>query len=138
MSKKILIVDDEPEIVSLLENFFTIEGYEVDGTTSPREAVKRVQAESLWVVITDLTMPEMSGLDLMREIKKCDGMVQMIAITGYVTIDNVLTAFRLGVSNLFFKPFDSLDSLKAEVEQAFDKRKRINKVLNELRNLKSA
>lgn len=135
---KILVVDDEPHIVDLLCNYLKLEGYDVVGVTSPREAMRLIQAGGVWIVFLDLMMPEMSGLDLVREIKKFDGMIHLVAMTGNVTIENILSAFRLGISDCFFKPFETLEALKHEVETAFAKRKRVNQVLADLRNLKAS
>lgn len=134
---KILVVDDEPHIVDLLCNYLKLEGYDVEGYTNPVEALNRIQKGGVWIVFLDLMMPQMSGLDLVRAVKKFDGMIHLVAMTGNVTIENILSAFRLGVSNCFFKPFEKLDALKPEVELAIAKRKRVNQVLSELRALKA-
>lgn len=129
MKLKILVVDDEVEIANLVKNYLTLCDYDVEAFYNPVEALERIKTSKFHIVITDIVMPDMSGVDLIREIKKHDGMIQVIAITGYVTIDNILTAFRLGAQNMFFKPFDNMDEIIAEIKLIESKFERIAKVL---------
>jgi DNA-binding NtrC family response regulator len=126
---KVLIVDDEVEITALLSNFLSMEGYDTVTLNNPREALDVIEQESVLIVICDITMPQMNGLELLKQIKKGNGLIQVIMITGYVTIENILTAFRWGANNCFFKPFRSLDEIKDEVDGATAKLDRVFEVI---------
>lgn len=132
----ILVVDDESGIVDMLVRFLKIEGHEALGFTNPKMALEHVRQNPSWLVISDLMMPEMLGIDFMREVKSIDPMIQLVAITGYVTTENILAAFRLGVNNCFFKPFESLEAIESEVQTALSKRRRINEVIGGIRGAK--
>ncbi len=133
---KILVVDDEVEILKLIHRYLTMEGYLVETCSDAREALKKIEGGSFKILITDIVMPGMSGTELIKETKRFDGLIQVIAITGFVTMENILTAFRYGAINCLFKPFKSLDVLKEEVEQAAGKLERIRAVLIERMHIK--
>lgn len=137
MNKKILIVDDEEEITKLLADYLGLFGYTVDTSCNPVEALAMVEESNYQIVITDLMMPEMDGNELLTKVKKHNGLIQVIVITGYVTMENILAAFRRGASNVFFKPFESLDCIKTEVELAFSRMARVKQVLRDLKYQKS-
>lgn len=136
MKIKILIVDDEVQITQMLENYFSLEGYEVASANDPLVALQMIEKENYNIVITDIKMPNMNGLDLLKEIKKYNGLIQVIVITGYVTMDNILAAFRRGAVNCFFKPFENLDMLKHEVQLAVTRLARVQEVLKKLHDMK--
>lgn len=120
-SFKILIVDDEKDITSTLKRFFAFEGYQVDTTNDPYTALKLIHEENYLVVISDIAMPGMTGIELLSRIKEYNGMIQVIMITGYVTLDNILTCLRLGADDCFLKPLDDLNNLKQAVDEALTK-----------------
>jgi len=131
----VLVVDDEPEILKLISNYLELEGYPVITTTSPGEALKIIEEKNLRIVISDIMMPEMNGADFLRRVKQLDGLIQVVMITGYVSMNDILSSFRYGANNCLFKPFESLEQLKDEVNAAATKLKRILEVLRE-RNMK--
>lgn len=136
MSSEILIVDDEIDITDTLKNYLTLEGFDVITANGGTQALEIIKKQNIRIVISDISMPDMSGLDLLKEIKIYDGLIQVIMITGYVTLFNILNAFRLGANNCFFKPLESLDVLKEEINLAINKLKRIQAVLQERSQLK--
>ncbi|MCP5464141.1 MAG: response regulator [Deltaproteobacteria bacterium] len=136
MSIKILIIDDEEDITKMLKNFLEIEGFEVDTCNDPTKAMSFVEKEHYSVVMTDIKMPQMSGLDLLKQIKAYDGLTQVIVMTGFVTMENILTAFRRGANNVFFKPFENMDLLKKEIDFAVSRMDRVRQVLKELASSK--
>ena len=130
---RILIVDDEAEIVKTLCNYFSLEGYLVCTASNAHDALELVKKGDIHMVISDIVMPGMDGVDLLIEIKKFNGLIQVVMITGYVKMYNILRAFSSGASNCIFKPFESLDSLRSEVELAVTRLARIKQVLSERR-----
>lgn len=118
---RILVVDDEKDITDLLVRHFRFKGYDIVGVTHPRTALKLIEEENFSIVITDIVMPDLSGLDLLRRIKEYNGGIQVFMITGYVTMYNILTAMRLGAERIFFKPLDDLDELEAALQGGIQK-----------------
>lgn len=118
---KLLIVDDEKDITSALKRYFTFEGYEVDTANDPYTALRMIHQDNFLVVISDIAMPGMTGVELLGRIKQYNGMIQVIMITGYVTLDNVLSCLRLGADDCFLKPISDIARLQAAVDEAVGK-----------------
>lgn len=118
MKYKILVVDDEESIVNALTRYLTLYDYDVIGVTTPEEALALVKKENIMVVISDIMMPHMSGIELLAAIKEFNGMVQVIMCTGVVKIENVLECLRLGANHCFLKPLDDLAQIKDAVDDA--------------------
>jgi DNA-binding NtrC family response regulator len=115
---RILIVDDEKPITDTLTRYFTLEGYDVLATNNPFSALQIIHRENILVVISDIAMPGMSGVELLRRTKRYNGMIQVIMITGYVTLDNILSCLRLGADDCFIKPLADLTVLRGAVDEA--------------------
>ena len=118
MKVKILIVDDELEICNMLSRHFRYLGYHVDTAANGLEAMEKLGASSLQVVISDIVMPKMDGIELLRAMQKQYPMVHTIMITGYVTLENALACMRLGADTCVFKPLEDLSELEQAVQQA--------------------
>lgn len=114
--KRIMIVDDEVSILSLLKDFFTRIGHEIRTFESPKEALQSFTDDPFPIVITDLNMPEMHGLELIRQMKEVTTDIKIIVLTGYGRKDEVVEALRLGVTDFIDKPI----KLKA-IQDAVDK-----------------
>src|SRR2546426_537668 len=83
---RILVVDDEAAILRLLKEALTQWGYQVTGATSAAEALQALRGDMFDAVITDIRMPDMNGLELLKEIKRHDESVEVVVMTGYPTI----------------------------------------------------
>ncbi len=129
MKTKILVVDDEPEVTDSLVRILCAEGYNAAGVTNPIIALEMVKKENYLIVISDIQMPEMRGTELLKRIKEYNGMIQVIIITGFVTIDNILTCLRRGANDCFFKPLEDSDGLLNAVRVAMEKLKRWEQVI---------
>lgn len=116
LNVKILVVDDEKEITDMLVRYFSYEGYSITAVNDPLEAWRLIQEDNYLVVISDVQMPAMSGLDLLKSIKQYNGMIGVILMTGYASTDNMLTAFRRGAETCFLKPLKDLDAVRASVD----------------------
>src|SRR5712691_13029308 len=92
----VLVVDDERHILDVLRDTLTHFGYRVTCASSGAEAISAIRSELFDVAITDIRMPEMSGLDLLREIKKQDESIEVIVMTGYPTITSAVEALKEG------------------------------------------
>ncbi|MDH5477044.1 MAG: response regulator [Nitrospinota bacterium] len=121
METKILVVDDEVGITNSLVRYFSLMGYDVVASNHPEEALEMIYKDNYMVVISDIMMPGMSGTELLLEIKRYNGMIQVIMMTGVVTIENVLMCLRDGANECFLKPLDDLESVKKAVDEAIEK-----------------
>ena len=92
MNERILLVDDEPDILDMLQHFLNGQGYQVKKALGGEEAIEIFQADSFDLVITDIRMPGMDGLDLMLRLKEMDKDVEVIILTGYATLENAIMA----------------------------------------------
>jgi DNA-binding NtrC family response regulator len=106
MPERILVVDDEPNMLRLLHTILTGKtGYEVVTTNNPLEVDKLLQEEAFDLVITDLKMPLVDGLDLIDMVKKVDAKLPIIIITAYGTTETAEEAVQKGAYDFITKPF---------------------------------
>jgi len=115
---RILIVDDELSICEVLSIALRKEGYDVETETSPRKALDQYKADPFDLVIQDLKMPEMDGLELLREIKKVRDDALVVVMTAYSSWDRAVEAMRLGAFHYLNKPLDTRAGLRATVSRA--------------------
>ena len=106
MPERILVVDDEPNILRLLKTILMDKtGYLVITTNNPLEVSKLLQEDSFDLVITDLKMPLVDGLDLIDIVKKVDAKLPIIIITAYGTTETADEAVQKGAYDFITKPF---------------------------------
>lgn len=102
---KILIVDDELIVIKSAERVLKGEGYSAEGALGGREAIMKLGQESYDLVFTDLKMPEVDGITLIRWIKKMKPAIGIVIITGYPSQDTIKDALELGIIDYVPKPF---------------------------------
>lgn len=132
---KLLIVDDEVEIRTSLARRYTLKGYVVSTAEDGQEALNLMSEEPFNVVITDIRMPKVNGVELLREIRKEYPMTRVIMMTGYVTLENGLAALKYGADTCIFKPFDDLKELDGAIESALEYLRHWEKKLLTLRSM---
>lgn len=120
----ILIVDDEKNYLVVLEALLGPEGYETRTADNARDALRLVQEADLDLVITDMKMPGMSGMDLLEETKKVKPEVPVIMMTAYGTIEMAVEAMRKQAYDYITKPFQN-EELKLTVKKALENRRLI-------------
>ena len=103
---KILVADDEEMIRDLLSRVLSQEGYQVTCAADGQEAVKLMRKERYDLVIADLVMPRVNGVELLRKAKEIDPTCPVIVITGYPSVDTVTQLVRLGAVDYVTKPFN--------------------------------
>jgi two-component system phosphate regulon sensor histidine kinase PhoR len=103
--KKILIVDDEPNVCKSLRRALICPEYDIDMVLSGEEALQKEEEEKYDVVIADLMMPGISGLDLLKSLKAKNAPAKVIMITGYPTFKTTFQAMQIGVFDYLPKPF---------------------------------
>ena len=102
---RILIVDDEIIVIRSAERVLKREGYDVEGAIGGREAIMKIEQNSYDLVFTDLKMPEVDGITLIRWIKKTKPSIGIVIITGYPSQDTIKEALELGIIDYVPKPF---------------------------------
>lgn len=129
--RKILVVDDEITVCKSISRAIASEEYEVDTALSGEEALKKDQEKKYELVITDLMMPGISGLDLLGSLKERRPEVMVIMITGYPTIKTAVQSVRNGAFDYIPKPFTPVE-LRSLVSRAFKKIEAEGKAKKEL------
>lgn len=103
---KILVIEDEDQVRQSYDDMFTFFGYEVESVPNGREGMSRITKKDYDIVITDLNMPEMNGIEVLKYIKKKKPYIEVIVITGYATLENAIEAMKVGAYDYFAKPVD--------------------------------
>ena len=105
-SLDVLVVDDEPKICHLLEQLLTARGCAVRMACDGLDALAQFQKRPADVVITDIKMPKLSGIELLRELKQLDSLANIVVITAYPSIEGAVDAMKQGACDFITKPFD--------------------------------
>ena len=120
--RRVLVIDDEDIVRTSCSRTLVPEGYEMELARNGIEGLKRLEESRFDLVLTDLKMPDMDGIEVLRNIKERWPGVEVIIITGYQTVETAVKAIKLGAFDYIEKPFTP-DSLIAAVEKAFEHRK---------------
>ena len=123
IKNKILIIDDEANICMGCQRIFKGKGYTVKIAFSGKEGLDRACKEEFDVIITDLKMPDISGIEVIKKIKEKKPDQPIILITGYATVCTAVEAMKLGVEYYIKKPFRP-DEIIDAVKNILDKRKK--------------
>jgi DNA-binding NtrC family response regulator len=129
---RVLIVDDEPDMVENCTRILRRAGYRCLGATDPRRALALLESERPDLLLTDLKMPEMDGMELLRRARETDPDLPIIVITAFATIESAVAAIKEGAFDYLPKNF-SIDQLTVAVERALRHRRlhRENRSLRE-------
>jgi DNA-binding NtrC family response regulator len=119
MQEELLVVDDEPQMLIAINETLRRSGYSIATAGSGMEALRKLKEKYYRLVITDMRMPEVSGLDLLRKVKNLAPQTPVILLTAYGTIQNAVDAMRYGAYDYLLKPFSS-ESLESIVRKALD------------------
>lgn len=119
--KKILFVDDDPQMRELISDFFNVDEYSILVAENGKRALDQITNFEFDAVITDLRMPEMDGLALLREIRALDPIVPVILITAFGSIESAVEAIKDGATNFVPKPF-KINTLKAIIDKAIEQK----------------
>ena len=121
MSARILVVDDEEIVIKSCLRILGGGEYEVEAVQSGREALKKIGENHYDVLILDIMMPEIDGMEVLQRVKESHPDVDVIMVTGLSQIDTAVRAMKLGAFDYLPKPFDP-DELKLVVQRAFERR----------------
>ena len=124
MNEKILVIDDEPDILKTLEMTLSQEGYHITTATGGEAALEIFRRQPFELVITDMRMPGMDGIEVIRQVKELDPDVEAIVLTGYATLENAVLSLRnVGAFDYLTKPLENIDEIFMAVEKALEKRR---------------
>ena len=121
LTKKVLVVDDEECILSLLNELLTDEGYQVNGASNGFDALKKMKKDAFDVMLVDLKLPKMDGIEVLKSVKDIDPMLPVIIMTGHVSLQSAIDAIQQGAYDYITKPFN-LEQVLTAVNRGWEKR----------------
>ena len=128
-------VADEKIICELIERTLERNNYDVEIARNGKTALEKVKESVFDILITDVKMPKISGMDVLKEIKKANPIIEVIVITGYPTIELAVEAIKIGAYDFITKPFD-INKVQSMVNKCL-KKQRLNKRAIQLGELKA-
>ncbi len=117
---KILVVDDDKQLADDMVEYLTKFGYQAAAAYGGREGLTKFEQGDFQLVITDLKMPEMDGMELLDAVKELDSRVIVMVITGYGTIESAVDAIKRGAFDFIPKPF-KMEELEVIVNRALER-----------------
>lgn len=136
---RILLVDDDTELLDQMAKFLERREFTVEAASSGAKALEKIKEGSYDIVITDLKMPKVSGMEVLREVKRVSPNTFVMILTGYGTIENAVEAMRVGAYDYLTKPFKTQDLLaKIEIvqkEMKLDKDIKTIKLIEEFKGI---
>ncbi len=118
-TKKTLVIDDEQITLDSVGRILTDEGFEVDTTLSGREGLDRATRNQYDIVLTDIRMPDIGGMRVLRDVKRAKPSLPVVIITGYATVKSAVQAMKLGATDYLEKPFTP-EELVNSINSALD------------------
>jgi diguanylate cyclase (GGDEF)-like protein len=118
---RILVVDDKEIIRTTITQVLEDDGYEVVNAVNGAEALALYEKEHFPIVITDIYMPEMTGIDLLAAIRKIDEKTQVIVMTSYASVDSAIATIRSSAYDYLVKPFEDIELISNVVHRAAEK-----------------
>ncbi|MEW6615847.1 MAG: sigma-54 dependent transcriptional regulator [Thermodesulfobacteriota bacterium] len=122
-SEKILIVDDEKYTRGYFEILLRESGYTTESVASGYEAVKRSQEDTFDLVLLDIRMPDIDGIEVLKQLKEIDRELSVIMITAYGTMENVIETMKMGACDFLTKPFEDSDKVLISIKNGLSQRR---------------
>ena len=117
---KALAIDDEQIVLDSIRKILLAEGFEIDLSLNSREGLEWANTRDYDIVLTDIRMPEIGGMRILRDVKRIKPSLPVVIITGYATVTGAVQAMKLGASDYIEKPFTP-DVLLASINKALQK-----------------
>jgi len=121
MKPRILIVDDEKDFTESLAERLTLRDYEVSTSFSGEEALEKLKTYNLDVVILDVQMPGLDGIETLREIKRIKPLTEVIMLTAHATVETAIKGMQLGALDYLMKPCDN-EELVSKIERGYERK----------------
>ena len=118
----VLVLDDVLDAVVLLRRILEKKGHQVVGFTEEEEAIAHVKTNRVDLVILDIKLKKMDGVEVLAEMKKADSQIRAIMLTGYPTLESARESLQLGASEYCVKPIDK-EEIEEKVEKVLEQRK---------------
>ena len=119
--RNVLVVDDDPDVLSMLERLLKKLEYNPLVAQNGEEAVRIIDTYKIDVVVSDLVMPEMDGMELLKRVKTRKGDIPFLMITGHPTIETAVEAIKKGAYDYLTKPFQ-VEEVQIKIDRALEKR----------------
>jgi DNA-binding NtrC family response regulator len=110
--RKVLIVDDDRDIVSIVSTILAGRGWDISAAYSGSEALEAVTASKPDIILLDIMMPEMNGIEVLKKIRKIDSDARIIMITAFGDVESYLDSMELGAYEYINKPFETDELLE--------------------------
>ena len=135
MKLRILVIDDDRDVCDYLQDFLTREGYLVQALVNPMDALLEIKEGRHQIVLLDIRMPELDGVQLLRQIRAIDSDICVIIMTAYPSVDSAVDTMKADAFDYLRKPFDN-EQLRAVIQRAVrekglvvDAEERVNQLL---------
>jgi len=137
MVARVLVVDDEEPVTLTIQGILELDGYAVTATTSGEHALELIGTQQFDVVLTDLRLDGMDGIDLLRELRRQSPECVSIVVTGYASLDSAVKALREGAYDYLVKPCDILE-MRTTVARAVERSRLAAQLRDRMRDLEQA
>ncbi len=121
---KLMLVDDEERFLATTKKLLLRKGLEATTASSGAEALDILRTRNIHVVILDVKMPGMDGIETLKEIKRAHPLVEVIMLTGHATVESAIEGLKSGAMDYLMKPAD-VEDLLLKAGEAFEKRRKI-------------
>ena len=121
---KLMLVDDEKRFLSTTQKLLEKKGYDVTTASSGLEAIDKMRQQDVHVVVLDVKMPGMDGLETLKVIKTDFPLTEVIMLTGHATVESAVDGLKCGATDYLMKP-TAIEELIQKAEEAFVKRQRV-------------
>src|SRR6185436_12275170 len=130
----LVVIDDEQGILDVVSRFAQRAGYEAVAFSTGREAIAQLQVRRADLVLVDLRMPDVGGLDVLRAIRDIDPRCQAVLMTGYASVETAVDAIKLGATDYLSKPLDfpRLEQLLTGVRDDLERRRSLLSIESDL------
>lgn len=115
--ERILIIDDETEVADLIERFLKPEGFPIEKAATAKEGLALMEKILFNIVLCDIRLPDIDGKELIDLLKSFNPLCNIVMITGYTSMDNVVACLGGGAVDYFTKPFRDIDTLVHTVKE---------------------
>jgi DNA-binding NtrC family response regulator len=121
MKAKVLIVDDEQKFLNYLSKRLDLREYDVTSSLNGEDAVEKVKIHDFDVIILDVLMPGMDGIEVLREIKKIKPLTEVIMLTGHASVESGVEGMKLGAYDYLMKPCET-EELISKINRAYERK----------------
>ncbi len=121
---RLMLVDDEERFLSTTKKLLAKKGYDVLTATGGAQALEILKQKNIHVIILDVKMPGMDGIETLKEIKHQFPLVEVIMLTGHATVESAIDGLKSGATDYLMKPTE-IDDLLQKAQEAFEKRLRL-------------